>query len=129
MAKAARERAQFDGQLGMAMRQGDSRAFPADRFGLTVKPGTLVMFFQPQPMPPICTVSAVEQILDPRAPAGALKVRMVFEIVVPAGSPNEALLVVGDVPIEESKPEVEVARETPPEEPAGPKLVLTDAQH
>lgn len=134
-AKSARERNEFDGQLAAAVRSGDERAFPADQFGLTVRPGTLVMHFPQTPAPPVCTVTDVQPVLDPRAPAGALRVRLVHDILVPAGMPNPHLLVVGEAP--EEKPAA--AAPVEPEEDrskkesasaatAGPRLVLTDVQ-
>lgn len=135
MAKAQRERNEFDGQLAMAVKRGDDRAMPADKFGLTVKPGVMLMHFSGDPTPPVVTVTQVQPVLDPRAPAGMLRVRMVYDIYVPSGVPNPHLLVVGDAPVEEETPTTppettinKVSDEEPPAEPTGPKLVLTDAQ-
>lgn len=134
-AKLARERAQFDGQLAQSLKTGDERAMPSDKFGLTIRPGSLVFHFSSEPTPPVATVTDVQQVLDPRAPAGMLRMRMFYDIFIPAGVPNPHLVVVGDVEMQSSSrpaPEVEMTRsseEETPEPPSGPPLVLTDAQH
>lgn len=126
-AKEARERNQFDGQLAQAIKDQDDRALPSDKFGLTVRPGTLIMHFTNEPTPPICTVTDVATVLDPRAPAGMLKMQLVYEVLVPAGMANPHLLVVGEAPFAAPKPapEVEVSR---PEEPVPVGGGLTDVQ-
>lgn len=138
-AKLQRERNEFDGRLAQSLKQGDERAYPADNFGLTIRPGVLVMHFPQQAMPPTGVVTDVQPVLDPRAPAGMLRVRVAYDFYVPAGVPNPALLVVGDAPVEPplegvppANPEVEVAKvadeEPSSETPAdGPRLVITDA--
>lgn len=134
-AKAARERNEFDGRLAQAVKGGDERAMPSDKFGLTIRPGVLVMHFSAEPTPPIGLVTEIQPVLDPRAPAGMLRMRVVYDIFIPAGVPNPALLVVGDAPQEEaapaaaeSTPEVEIVKESDSHDVVGPKLVLTDAQ-
>lgn len=128
-ARALRERHHFDGQLAMGVRDQDERALPADKFGLSLKPGVLVMHFTAEPTPPIATVTDIQPVLDPLAPAGMLRVRLVYDVFVPAGAPNPHFLLVGTAPTEEvapppAEPEVSV---TKPAEANRPDLVLTDA--
>lgn len=132
-AKAARERNQFDGMLAQGLKDADERALPSDKFGLPVRPGTLVMMFPMEPMPATGTVHSIQPVLDLRAPAGMLRMRVVYDFFLPAGQPNPSLLVVGEAPVV-AEPELprqpEVTIEKPAEEAEAsetPGILLTDA--
>lgn len=95
-ARLQRERDQFDAGLAMSMKAGDERALPMDRFGSSIRPGDLIIH-TPQ-MPPAAQVMGVSPVLDPRMPAGAIRIHVMYEMIIPAGQPIQEFFLMGTMP-------------------------------
>lgn len=118
-ARQERERHRFDAAHAVAVKDGDARAMPTDEFGQTIWPGSLIKHYAT--VPPSCVVVAVAPLLDPRMPAGAVRMTLQYDLILPGGVPIPELLLCGmpeAAPSSDGKtPEVEVVRE-PAIEPA-----------
>lgn len=126
-ARLQRERDQFDAGLAMSMKAGDERALPMDRFGSSIRPGDLII--HTPTIPPAAQVMGVSPVLDPRMPAGAIRIHVMYEMIIPAGQPIQEFFLMGTMPKQdatttEPPPSDDSAKIPPP--PPGPKLVLTD---